>query len=93
MVIQLDKKSDSRLTRLAREAGRTKIAYARQAILEHLDDLEDAKLAGERLANPARIYSSREVNSECALLSEAALAEDWNRPEENQAWAHLQQER
>jgi hypothetical protein len=31
--------------------------------------------------------------SECALLSEAALAEDWNRPEEDQAWAHLQQAR
>ena len=28
---------------------------------------------------------------ETALLSEAALAEDWNRPEEDQAWKHLQQ--
>jgi hypothetical protein len=25
-----------------------------------------------------------------ALLSEAALGEDWNRPEEDAAWAHLQ---
>ena len=25
-----------------------------------------------------------------ALLSEAALAEDWNRPEEDAAWSHLQ---
>ena len=25
-----------------------------------------------------------------SLLSEAALAEDWNRPEEDAAWAHLQ---
>lgn len=31
--------------------------------------------------------------SETALLSEAALAEDWNRPEEDEAWAHLQQVR
>ncbi len=30
---------------------------------------------------------------ETALLSEAALAEDWNRPEEEAAWSHLQQER
>jgi hypothetical protein len=29
--------------------------------------------------------------SETALLSEAALAEDWNRPEEDAAWSHLQQ--
>ncbi len=28
-----------------------------------------------------------------ALLSEAALAEDWNRPEEDIAWSHLQQVR
>ncbi|MBC8179932.1 hypothetical protein H8E88_02300 [candidate division KSB1 bacterium] len=29
------------------------------------------------------------VNEE-ALLSEAALAEDWNRPEEDEAWDYLQ---
>lgn len=27
---------------------------------------------------------------EAALLSEDALAEDWNRPEEDAAWSHLQ---
>jgi hypothetical protein len=27
---------------------------------------------------------------ETALLSELALAEDWNRPEEDAAWSHLQ---
>ena len=32
------------------------------------------------------------VNEE-ALLSEAALAEDWNRPEEDAAWAYLQSAR
>lgn len=31
--------------------------------------------------------------AETALLSEAALAEDWNRPEEDVAWAHFQQAR
>ena len=28
--------------------------------------------------------------SETALLSEAALAEDWLRPEEDEAWSYLQ---
>ena len=28
--------------------------------------------------------------SETALLSETALGEDWNRPEEEHAWQHLQ---
>ncbi len=27
---------------------------------------------------------------EAALLSEPSLAEDWNRPEEDEAWSHLQ---
>lgn len=26
---------------------------------------------------------------ECAHLSQAALADDWNRPEEDAAWSHL----
>ena len=30
--------------------------------------------------------------SETALLSEAALAEDWDRPEEDEAWSYLQAE-
>ena len=30
---------------------------------------------------------------ETALLSESALAVDWNRPEEDAAWSHLQQAR
>ena len=30
-------------------------------------------------------------HSETALLSEQSLAEDWNRPEEGEAWFHLQQ--
>ena len=31
--------------------------------------------------------------NETALLSEAALAEDWNRPEEDTAWSSLQPEK
>ena len=30
---------------------------------------------------------------EAARLSEPALAQDWNRPEEDAAWAHLQRDR
>jgi len=31
------------------------------------------------------------LSAETALLSEPALAENWNRPEEDEAWSHLQQ--
>ena len=34
-----------------------------------------------------------EVAHETALLSEAALAEDWARPEEDAAWSYLQSEK
>ena len=30
---------------------------------------------------------------ETAMLSEPALAQDWNRPEEDEAWSHLQKAR
>ncbi len=33
------------------------------------------------------------VPHETTLLSESALAEDWNRHEEDEAWSHLQQVR
>lgn len=38
------------------------------------------------------ILSAESAMAETALLSEAALAEDWNRPEDAAAWAHLQQD-
>jgi hypothetical protein len=34
--------------------------------------------------------SPTERPDENTLLSEPALAEDWNRPEEDEAWSHLQ---
>ena len=34
-----------------------------------------------------------DVIAETALLNEAALSEDWNRPEEEEAWSHLQEVR
>jgi hypothetical protein len=52
-----------------------------------------------RLASPRRalvtILEDEPVFSaaETTLLSEPALAEDWNRPEEDEAWSHLQPER
>ena len=48
LAIRLPKEIEDRLSRLARKTGRTKTFYAREAILEHLDDLEDLFLAEER---------------------------------------------
>lgn len=40
---------EARLDALAKATGRTKTYYVREAILEHLDDLEDIYLAEQRL--------------------------------------------
>ena len=39
------------------------------------------------------ILEEDEPISEPTLLSEPALAGDWNRPEEDEAWSHLRVER
>lgn len=43
--IRLDAELDERLERLAKATGRTKSFYIKQAIEDHLDDLEDLYLA------------------------------------------------
>jgi len=45
LAIRLPEKIEKRLEKLARRTGRTKSFYVREAILEHLDDLEDLYLA------------------------------------------------
>jgi RHH-type rel operon transcriptional repressor/antitoxin RelB len=47
LVIRLSEEIESRLASLARITGRTKTFYAREAILEYLDDMEDLYLAAE----------------------------------------------
>jgi len=49
LAIRLPTEVENRLDALAKATGRTKTFYARQAILEHLDDLEDVYLAEQRL--------------------------------------------
>jgi len=56
--------------------------------------LEGVRLAGARRALVMILEDApTESNHETALLSERALAEGWNRPEEEEAWSHLQQEK
>ena len=50
LAIRLPDKIEKRLDRLAKRTGRTKTYYAREAILQHLEDLEDIYLAEKRLA-------------------------------------------
>ena len=49
LAIRLPEKIEKRLDRLAKRTGRTKTYYAREAILQHLDELEDVYIAERRL--------------------------------------------
>ena len=54
--------------------------------------LEPIQLSEPRRAVVTILTDERDF-SETAWLSEAALAEDWERPEEDTVWSYLQQER
>ena len=62
---------ESRLDRLAKATGRSKSFFAREAIEEHLDDLEDLYLAERRLSDletgKSRTYTLEEVERELGL--------------------------
>lgn len=57
LAIRLPQAIEKRLEKLARRTGRTKTYYVREAILEHLDDLEDLYLAERALE---RVQSGEE---------------------------------
>jgi RHH-type rel operon transcriptional repressor/antitoxin RelB len=63
----LDPEIQSPLEKLAKKTGGTKTFYAREAILEYLDDLEDVYLASQRLAERAKTYSADDVKHELGL--------------------------
>ena len=60
LAIRLPEDIETRLDTLAKRTGRTKTFYAREAIVQHLEDLEDLYLA-ERVAK--RIRAGKEPTS------------------------------
>ena len=52
--------------------------------------LQPVPLQGARRALVVVLDEPALTIAESALLSEAALAEDWMRPEEEEAWSYLQ---
>ncbi len=67
LAIQLNSELDERLTRLAKETGRTKTFFAREAIERYLEDLEDYYLALQAAENPGPCYSPAEAKRELGL--------------------------
>ena len=73
LALRLPEDIESRLDKLAKATGRTKSFYAREAILEHLADLEDLYLAEKRLAKvrngKTKTYSLNSVEQELGLAN------------------------
>ena len=65
--IRLDPDTEKRLEELAARTGRTKSYYAREALLEHLDEMEARYIAIERLENLAKRWSLEELEREADL--------------------------
>lgn len=63
LAIRLSDAIEKRLARLAKKTGRTKTYYAREAILAHLEELEDSYLAKARLARPAERWTLEQVEA------------------------------
>jgi len=66
LAIRLPENVEKRLDRLAKRTGRTKTYYAREAVLRHLEDLEDIYLA-EAALEEIRAGRSRTVPLESAM--------------------------
>lgn len=68
LTVRLPLDIEKRLAALAKATGRTKTFYVREAILEHLEDLEDLYLAEKRLKKlkngQSRTYTLEEVEAE-----------------------------
>jgi uncharacterized protein (DUF433 family) len=65
--------------------------HSPEEILKLYPYLEKEELS-EALAYAAWRAQEVELPLVTALQSEESLAEDWNRPEEDEAWSHLQPE-
>ena len=57
LAMRLPAAIETRLRTLAERTGRTKSYYAREAILRHIEDIEDAYLAATRLESPTRRWT------------------------------------
>jgi len=68
LAIRLPNDIETRLASLAEKTGRTKTYYARKAILEFIEEMEDTYLALNRLEQPTRIWTQEEIKAECDLV-------------------------
>lgn len=67
IALKVSSELDKRLTALAKKTHRSKSYYARIALENYIEDLEDYYLGKAISENPGKIYSSDEVRKLCGL--------------------------
>jgi RHH-type transcriptional regulator, rel operon repressor / antitoxin RelB len=67
LAIRISEDIEKRLQNLADKTGRTKTYYARKAICEFIEDMEDTYLAIERLETPSKIWTQEELEANLDL--------------------------
>jgi RHH-type rel operon transcriptional repressor/antitoxin RelB len=64
LALRLPPDVEKRLDELSKRTGRTKAYHVREAIEEHVGNLEDYYLAIDRLKDPGRRWTIEEVEKE-----------------------------
>jgi RHH-type rel operon transcriptional repressor/antitoxin RelB len=67
LAVRLPAGIEKRLGVLAKKTGRTKTYYVREAVIDHLEELEDIYLSLERLEKPAKRWSLEDLEKEIDL--------------------------
>ena len=68
LAIRLPSDIETRLAHLAEKTGRTKTYYARKAILDLIEDMEDTYLALERLETPQKTWKQEDLEADLDLV-------------------------
>jgi RHH-type transcriptional regulator, rel operon repressor / antitoxin RelB len=68
LAIRLPSDIETRLAHLAAKTGRTKTYYARKAILDLIEDMEDTYLALDRLETPHKVWKQEDLEADLDLV-------------------------
>ena len=95
LALRLPPALEKRLDALAKKTGRTKSYYAREAILRHIEDIEDQHLAVARIKRGGRRKSLKALERRKGvtdadwLRSLSANLGEWSSPEDAKAYDDL----
>jgi RHH-type rel operon transcriptional repressor/antitoxin RelB len=67
LALRLPPEIEKRLDALAKKTGRTKSYYAREAILRHIEDIEDFHLATRRMKRGGKRVSLDQLERDLGL--------------------------